>query len=426
MQIGRKKFVKNLGQLTALVATATVLPVVQAQSQQGIFSQQAFRSQLKAILAFWQKHAPDTQNGGFIGAADRSGHPDYSAPKGLVIHARILWTFARALATAPSSASRASYTATCECALAYIIQYFWDHTHGGLYWSLHPNGTAAETRKLMYGHSFCLYAASEYARVTGSKPALKLAQDTFSTIITKAYDPTHGGYIEAYAQDWSQITDYILCQGDSRKSMNTHLHLLESFANLYRIDKSEAVRYHLQHCLNVMLQYIIGPGKQRMALFFTETWQPRSTAISYGHDIEAAWLLYEAAHILGHQPTLTQVKQLSIQMAHAAAEGLQHDHGMIYEFDPPTAHTNHNRDWWVQAEAMVGFMNAYTLSGQPHFLQKAKNSWAFINNHLIDSQYGEWYTSVTPSHQPTNTNKITLWKCPYHNARACMEMIARL
>lgn len=421
-RISRKTFLQYSGAMGMLALAPELLRGRHTDN----FTKKAFLQEFNNIISFWQKYAPDKINGGFIGAANREGKPNYNADKGIVLYSRILWTFARAMELEKNSSKKAAYQRLCERALAYINQYFWDKTNGGVYWSVTAQGTPAETRKLMYGHSFCVYGASEYARVSGSKLALQLAQDTFNQIVSHAYDAKNGGYIEAYGSAWQEIDDYILSRGDARKSMNTQLHLLECFANLYKVDKSERVRFHLAHSLDMMMQHIIGPGKNRMTLFFTENWEPRSEAISYGHDIEASWLVYEAAEILGDQAKINSVKNTCLQMAVAAADGIQADGGMIYEIEPHSTKGNFNRDWWVQAEAMVGFMNAYRLSGQAHFLDKAKGSWKFIQEYIIDHEKGEWYTGVNPSHIPTSTEKINLWKCPYHNGRACLEMIARL
>lgn len=374
------------------------------------------------ILNYWQKYSIDTKNGGFYGAVDAQNNPKLKEDKGIVLNSRILWTFSRAYIENKNP----QYLKITKRAFDYIKKYFWDKENGGVYWSVKADGQPAETRKLMYGHSFAVYGASEYFRATGSKAALLFAQDIFNTIIKHSYDAKNGGYVEAYGRSWSEIDDYLLAKGDSRKSMNTHLHLMECFANLYRVDKSESVRFHLQHCIEIVLNKIIGKDNTRQTLFFTENWEPRSKGISYGHDIESSWLIQESAEILGNEELTKRAKAKCIEMARSACEGLQNDTGMIYEFDPENAHSNSSRDWWVMAEAMVGFYNAYQNTGQNHYLEKAAKSWEFIKKYLIDHENGEWFTGVTPAHKVTGTDKITMWKCPYHNARACLEIYLRI
>lgn len=380
------------------------------------------RSEYQNILNYWMKYSFDPKLEGFYGAVDGKNKPRLLEDKGIVLNGRILWTFSQAYIEDKNPA----YLKIAKRAFDYIKKYFWDKKNGGVYWTVKANGQPSETRKLMYGHSFAVYGLSEYYRATGLKSALKLAQDVFNVIVKYGYDKKSGGYFEAFGGNWAEIDDYILAKGDMKKSMNTHLHLMECFANMYSVDKSEKVRFHLQHCIEIVMDKIIGKDNTRQTLFFTENWEPRSKAFSYGHDIEASWLIQESAEILGNEELTQRVKEKCIELARSAADGLQADNGMIYEFDPETGHSRSSRDWWVMAEAMVGFYIAYQNTSKVHFLEKAENSWEFIKKYLIDHENGEWFTGVTADHKVTATDKINMWKCPYHNARACLEMWKRL
>lgn len=399
-------------------------------------SKLAFKSEVKDeffnILAYWIKNSVDLKNGGFYGTLDEFGKGRETA-KGAVATGRILWGFSTAIHfinSKPELASNKTLIPELEklCQRAYesLKNDFWDTKNGGTYWMVDAQGKKSEGKKLMYGHSFFVYGMSEYYRATGYKPALEMAQKCFNEIINHSYDGDKGGYIEAYEENWSETDDYILAKGISRKSMNTHLHLLECFANLYRVDKSEKVHFHLKHCLEVVMDHIIGENNTRMTLFFTEDWEPQTKAISYGHDIEASWLVLESAEILGDKHLLERCEKTCFGMARDAAEGLQSDNGMIYEFDPENGHSNSSRDWWVMAEAMVGFYNAYQMSGKAHFLEKSENSWEFIKEFIIDHENGEWFGGVTPDHKVTGRGKGSPWKAPYHNLRACMEIYKRI
>lgn len=400
------------------------------------FSKQSFKTEVKEeffdLLDFWTKNSIDEKNGGFIGTIDKD-NKQRETVKSMVATGRTLWGFSTAIhfiKTHPELQSDAyripELEKLCKRAYDYILKYFWDQKNGGVYWNVDAQGNPAEPKKILYGHSFFVYGMSEYYRATGFKPALEWAQKGLKEIAKHAYDEKRGGYVEGYSQDWSETDDYILSRGEARKSMNTHLHLLECFANLYRIDKSENVRFHLNHCLEMMLDHIIGKDKTRMTLFFTDNWESLDKAISYGHDIEASWLVLESAEILGDEHHIDYCKKKCLAMARDAAEGLQSDNGMIYEFNPENGHSNSSRDWWVMAEAMVGFYNAYQLSNNVHYLEKAESSWAFIKEHLIDHQGGEWWGGVNAKHELTNTTKGSPWKAPYHNLRACMEIYKRI
>ena len=387
------------------------------------------RQEHKDILAYWQRYAPDPVNGGFYGRVDYQNKPDSTADKGIVLNSRILWTFSAGLLHTQHD----EYRATADRAFAAIQQHFIDPQHGGVFWSVRPDGQPKQTIKQLYGQAFALYGLSEYARATHSAPALSLAKEQFRLMVSKAYDASKGGFAEARARDWSPASDYILSKRDNQeiKTMNTHLHILEAFTSLYRVWPDKTVADQVRGMLDVFLKHIVDPKTYRMNLFMDENWRVRRTAVSYGHDIEASWLLPEAADVLAarnptDKPLQKTVRAVAVSMARAASTGLDRDGGMNYEFDTETGHHNRERSWWVMAEAMVGFMNAYQLTHEKHFLDKSMQSWAFIKKYLLDTKNGEWFSGVDADHRVLGSEKISMWKCPYHNSRACLEMLERL
>ncbi len=387
------------------------------------------RQEHKDILAYWQRYAPDNEHGGFYGRVNYQNQPDPKADKGIVLNARILWTFSAAL----RHTHHDEYRATADRAFQYIRQHFIDPKHGGVYWSVDSNGQPKYPLKHLYGQAFALYGLSEYVHATGSAPALALAKKQFQTMVQHAYDTKRGGFVEALAQDWSPASDYIISKYDNGeiKTMNTHLHILEAFTCLYRVWPDKSVADQMRGMLRMFLDHIIDLKTYRMNLFMDNDWKIRRTAISYGHDIEASWLLPEAADVLAAKnPTdkalQKTVRDVGVKMARAAATGFDPtDGGMNYELDPD-GHLNRERSWWVLAEAMVGFMNAYQLTNEKAFLDKSVKSWEFIKKYLLDLKNGEWYTGVTADHKILGNEKISMWKCPYHNSRACLEMLERL
>jgi cellobiose epimerase len=387
------------------------------------------RQEHKDILAYWQRYAPDPVNGGFYGRVDYQNRPDPNADKGIVLNSRILWTFSAAL----HHTQHNDYRATADQAFAAIQQHFIDPQYGGVFWSISPAGQPKQPIKQLYGQAFALYGLSEYVRATHSAPALTMAKALFGLMVDHAYDASKGGFIEARARDWSPASDYILSKIDNReaKTMNTHLHILEAFTSLYRVWPDKSVAQQMRGMLDVFQKYIVDPKTYRMNLFLDENWQVRKTAISYGHDIEASWLLPEAADLLantnaGDKPLQQTIRSLAVNMARAASTGLAPDGGMNYEYDTTTGHLNQERSWWVMAEAMVGFMNAYQLTHEKPFLDKSLQSWEFIKKYLLDTKNGEWFSGVDEKHQVLGKEKISMWKCPYHNSRACLEMLERL
>lgn len=383
------------------------------------------RQEYKDILAYWQRHAPDLQHGGFYGRVGYDNQPDATAEKGIVLNARILWTFSAAL----RHTHHEEYRPTADRAFDYLQTHFLDAENGGYYWSVSATGQPQNTTKSLYGQAFALYGLSEYARATGNKTALTLAKDQFDTMVKHGYDPRQGGFREAFARDWSATTDYIISKqaNQESKTMNTHLHILESFTSLLRVWPDETVKKQVRGLLTVFLNHIINPKTYHMNLFMDDAWTVRQTAVSYGHDIEASWLLCEAADVLGDKAVQKTIRAIGVNMARAAASGIDPvDGGMNYELDPKTGHLNRERSWWVMSEAMVGFMNAWQLTQEKQFLIKAEANWAFIKKYLLDTKNGEWFSGVDETHHVMGHDKISMWKCPYHNSRACLEMMERL
>ena len=206
--------------------------------------------------------------------------------------------------------------------------------------------------------------------------------------------------------------------------MNTHLHILEGYTNLYRVWKDEGLRERLENLVNIFIDRIIRPDGH-LGLFFGDDWTPHSTAVSYGHDIEASWLLDEAAEVLGDKDLAAKVKGICAKVAAAAMEGFSPEGGMIYEYDPATGHRDSERHWWVQAETVVGCLNQYQKSGESKWLEAADNEWAFIRRRIIRPA-GEWYWSLLPDGTPNTKDDLAgFWKCPYHNGRMCLEILER-
>lgn len=380
------------------------------------------KQELFSILEYWIQHSVDNEKGGFYGTVNGKNVPDANAPRSVVVTSRILWTFSAVQQLFPDN----RYVQLADRAYDYIIDYFIDKEYGGVYWSVTAEGEPLEKKKQLYGHSFAIYSLSEYYKIAKKQEVLNTAKDIFSQVIKHGYDQANGGYIEAFERDWSDTNDYILSKGESRKSMNTHIHLLEAFTNFYRVWKAEPSKFHLQHAIHLMLDHIVDPQTYRMTLFFKENWQHTSETISYGHDIEASWLLWEAAEALGDEKIKATCKDVSIQMAKAAVSGLATDGAINYEYEPSTKHLNDSKQWWPEAEAMVGFYNAYQLSHKVNYLEKSEKVWEFIKQHLIDRVNGEWYGAVDATGKVIADDKINFWKGPYHNSRACMEMWRRL
>lgn len=377
------------------------------------------------ILPFWLKYSIDDEYGGFRGQIANDLTIDRRAAKGLILNARILWTFSKAFGVYRDPV----YLAAARRAYEYISQYFWDDQYGGVYWMVDCEGRPLDTKKRIYGQAFTVYALAEYAHSSGDQEAIVKAMRLVERIESVGHDNVNGGYFETFERDWTESADQRLSEVDmdEKKSMNTHLHLLEAYATLLHYREDSTVRLRLRELIEIFLKHIIDPTSHHFVLFFDEQWHPRSEVISFGHDIEGSWLLCEAAEILGDSGALKRVRNVAVKMAQAVYDqGLDTDGGLLYEANS-TSIIDDSKQWWPQAEAVVGFLNVYESTGRRHFMDAAERSWAFIEKHIVDRKHGEWFWLVSRAGAPeADKDKVGPWKCPYHNSRTCFEVMERL
>jgi mannobiose 2-epimerase len=377
------------------------------------------------ILSWWMKYTTDNELGGLHGHINHQNQVVYGAGKGSVLNARILWTFSAVY----RMYQQPEYLETARRAYAYIISYFTDKKHGGVYWELEPDGKVRSSRKQIYAIAFTIYGLVEYYLASDDEQALKYAIGLFRDIEAHALDRMYNGYTEALSRDWKKLEDLRLSEKDENesKTMNTHLHILEAYGNLYRVWKDPALEKALENLILLFLERFVDGERNQLNLFFDEQWMLKSTLISYGHDIECSWLLHEAAEILGKKELVKETAKRAVAMARENMNGLDSDGGLNYEFFPKTLELDTDKHWWPQAEAMVGYFNAWQESGEQVFLEKSLGSWEFIKAFLVDNKMGEWYWSVNRNREPqTEKEKAGFWKCPYHNGRSCMELIRRI
>jgi mannobiose 2-epimerase len=377
------------------------------------------------ILPFWIERAVDQERGGFFGAMTNDLRVQRRAERGALLTSRILWTYSAAYRRFKD----ASCLAMAEHAYRDLVQRFFDRDHGGFFWSVVPNKSVRQSRKQTYGQAFAIYALAEFHRASGQREALHLAIATSQLIETHAREPLHGGYLEARGRDWTPIDDMRLSPVDMNepKSQNTLLHMMEAYSSLLRVWPNDHLHEAQRSLVNLMLDRVLDPATNHLRLFFANDWTPRSDGISYGHDIEAAWLLVDAAETLEDSDLIACTRELAIEIARVTlAEGVDADGG-VFNFGTARGLTDPRKEWWPQAEAMVGFLCAAQLSGDERLLEAALRSWDFIEQHLIDREHGEWIRGVTRERQPlADELKISFWKCPYHNGRAALEATTRL
>lgn len=381
------------------------------------------RDEYASIMNFWIGKMEDHEYGGFYGERDKEGDLVADAVKGAILNARILWSFS----SAARHFDRPEYREAANRAFCYIRDNFHDKKNGGFFWSLDSKGRPVDTKKQAYAQGFCIYGLSEYYMLTQDKEAAELALETYRLIETHFRDRKDGGYIEALAADWTPMEDVRLSEKDANepKSMNTHLHIIEPYANLYRALPSPELRESIVHCLDVFTQRIISPTSGRFNLFFDMDWKVMSHIDSYGHDIEGAWLLYEAAEVIGDEEYMQKLRPICKKLVDiTVAEGWDGD-SIFYE--RVDGRLDSDKHWWPQAEAMVGLADAWRLTGEVEYLENCAKVWGFICDKIIDRKRGEWLWRVDRNGRDCYVDtKAGFWKCPYHSSRAIVETMERI
>lgn len=378
---------------------------------------------LQQILQYWDTVVFDEQRARFYGRVDENNIPDETAPLGLVMYARALWAFSAGY----RATHKARHLLLAGKAYQYLTTAFWDNEYGGVYWLINADGSPLADKKQVYALVFAIYGLTEYYKINPDDTILDKAKELYWLIERYSYDPVHDGYFEAFNRDWSLADDLRLSTKDSneRKTMNTHLHIMEAYINLYRVWPEEGVAKKILKLVNLFHAHIVDAQTRHLVLFFDDTWEKRSDMISYGHDIEASWLLCEAAEMVGDEALIHRTRQLALAMVNATLPGFDSFGGLNYEVD--NGRLIAEKHWWVQAEAAVGLLNAWQLSGEDLYLKLFGRSWEYIEKYIIDDTNGEWYWGIKDHHQiMPGQDKAGIWKCPYHNTRCLLEIIKRL
>jgi len=390
------------------------------------------------ILSYWMKHGVEKEGQGFYGAVNLNNEPVLSANKTSVLNARILWTFS----AAAKKYSGLGYEEIAHKAFRVVSEDFADEEHGGFYMELNSDNEVANDIKHTYAQAFVIYSLSKYYEFNPVPEVMEKVQDFFYFLDKKAKDPEDLGYLESFTRDWNIYEENRMADNNEPKSMNTHLHLLEAYAAVYKIWKDDLVKERLKELIEIFLHHIIREDGH-LGIFFSEDFTETESSkgiCSFGHDIEASWLIWEAAEILGDESIMAIIKPLMLKMADAVLRvGVDKDGGLFLESTRYGSHLRTNKHWWLQAENLVGFMNAFQLTGDPKYWDTVKLSWDFIDKHVIDHEGGEWFTKVNrlgevycvePEDDPSpfyrNDWKIDPWKCPYHNGRAMIELTNRI
>jgi len=387
------------------------------------------------VLDVWFPRSIDSVHGGFRADFTREWQGARSGGKFSVFQGRMTWVAAQVVMRRAELKDR--FLPVVNHGLAYLASVMWDRDHGGFYWGLDDSGAISPVfgdDKQLYGMSFCLYGAAAAYQATREPAALELAQKAFRWIDAHAHDAIHGGYVEQLTRDGQPMS---AGAGAGRasgvgfvgfKSMNTHIHLLESFTELYEVWKDEALRTRLRELLAVTRDRVcVEPGV--MSQFFTADWRAIPDHDSYGHDVETAYLLVEAEDVLaeGRDPKTERMARMLVD--HALAFGWDSAAGGLYRhgttFGRPE---DRQKEWWVQFEGLNAFLLMHEKYGRETdaYFKAFQQQWHFITRHQIDAEYGGVFEMVGPDGTPTVPGKGRIWKAAYHDGRALLNVGDRL
>lgn len=371
------------------------------------------------ILPFWSRLI--REDGSFPGRVNIDGSIDMTAPISSVMAFRILWML--------------SATARCvdDCAAAsladrvykYVTDAFIDRENGGVWWSVLPSGEVLSSKKQSYAIGFAIYALSEYAMLRNSQEAKELAMQLFRSLEEKVWDTKGLGYVEALSADWTELEDVRLSDKDMNAvfTMNTHLHILEPYTNLYMLTSDADVKSVIIRLLDIFRDKIYSPESCHLGSFFNSSWTRLDSEISFGHDIEASWLICEAAEAVDSDDP--SYRELADSLVRSCESGFLGDGSLAYKSGADGL--DRERHWWVQAEAVVGLMKMYKRSSEERWLERCRSTWRYIQDNLIDKAGGDWYWSrLSDGSINDKEDKAGFWKCPYHNGRMCIELMKEL
>lgn len=377
------------------------------------------------VLPWWQHQIFDS-DGRVLGGRDNDGR-ELDSPRSAVLGTRLLWTFA-------SAEHRLGLPAGPHLDQAWQLldDHLTDPEHGGVFWHVDAQGRPLDTHKQVYAQAFAIYAlcAAHDARPATKDRALQQALGFFELLQAHAFDAENGGCWEGLTRDWQPLADSRLSEKEpaAAKTMNTMLHVLEALTELLRHHRAPAIESRLRELLLLFIERIWLPQPRCFGLFFSRDWRVLTPQVSWGHDIETAWLLVRAAEVLGDAGLLARTRELAVQVADAVlARGVAADGSVLYEGDFDGRVIDDQRHWWGQAEAVVGFWDAWQIAGDSRHAAAAWRAWAYIDRHLVDREGGDWFKVLDAQGRvDASVPKAGPWECPYHHVRAGLEMIERL
>lgn len=372
------------------------------------------------LIPFWQG-LKDEENGGFYGYLSYDLKLDKKAVKGCILNSRILWFFSNAYMLLGDSSLLESATHAYQ----FLKDYCVDNEFGGVFWSLAYDGTPEDTTKHTYNQAFSIYALASYYDASKNPEALEIAWKLYDLVESKCKDEY--GYLEAFTRNFEPEENDKLSENGviAEKTMNTLLHVFEAYTELYRVTKEEKAAKQIRFMMDIIKDKVFNKEIGRQEVFFDKTWNSLIDLYSYGHDIETAWLVDRGLEVLDDEAYTNMLSPITKIITENIYNRAYIDHSLVNESENDVVDTT--RVWWVQAEAVVGFLNGYQKQGDKKFLDASEDIWNYIKEYFIDKRNGsEWFWSVKEDHTPNEKPIVEPWKCPYHNGRMCFEVLRRM
>lgn len=375
----------------------------------------------QSIIPFWKSLRDDTY-GGYYGYVGYDLTVDERAVKGCILNSRITWFFANAYLTLGDE----SLISEARHGFEFMKEFCLDKENGGVFWSVTYDGKPEDTTKHTYNQAFSIYALSAYYDATKDEESIRIAEELYELIEEKCRN--EGGYLEAFDRQFYPMENDKLSENGviADRTMNTLLHVFESYTEFYRVTKKKEVKERLEWMMDIIAEKIYNPKLHRQEVFFDLDYHTLIDLHSYGHDIETAWLVDRGVEIVGNPEYEAKMTPITKELTRQIYETAYKSHSLSNECEKGIVDTD--RVWWVQAEAVVGFLNGYQKDkDRSEYLKAAEDIWQYIKTYLIDTREGsEWYWLLDREGRPYEDKPIVEpWKCPYHNGRMCIEVIRR-
>jgi len=409
------------------LALMLLWPVLLGAADRAETARECKRQLAQKIMPYWYDTAVDRQFGGYLLSDDAAQKAPPPTEKQLVTQSRMVWGFAHAHRKGLSTSSR-DYLKAAEQGYRFLLAHFLDPENGGYYWTTDLAGKPLNQRKIVYGEAFVIYGFVEYYRASHDPAALKHALDLYHLLDRRAHDREHGGWVEHFERDWTPMlkpSPEAIVEVGGMKSANTHLHLMEALAELYDATHDSDVRKSLEEAVKINMTWFYPPRAGQSCFHRHLDWkpatEPSSAGLSYGHNVEFAWLLIRAQKTLGQEPSWDH---FNAHLQHALNYGDDHQRGGLYSRgmdDQPATDTD--KIWWVQSEMLAALTEGLQHQPNPAYSAALDKLLDFIGKYQADPTDGVWLDTVAADGTPKNTAKAHAWKANYHDVRALVKFV---